>query len=162
MRLFIPNILTEQEASYLRMNIPHTALIRGRWDYPGVDKIVNIIKEHAPISTDGGYFIIENTKEGHDKHYDGCELDLQPNHMDWCAYSASILLTDASTFEGGTFHFYEPEESHREDHYRSLVLYSSAAHNDPQMHSVTPHKNGNRTVLLMFFPEDKDLAGQSD
>ncbi len=159
MRVYVPDVITESEADYLRANLPHTRLVTDRWNDPVLTKITDKIKENAPIDTDGSYFIIEIRGEGHPPHYDGCKEDLTPNHMAWCAYSASVLLTDPSTFEGGTFRFYDPDESRREGLHLSLTLYSSGAHNDPQLHSADPHTKGNRTILLMFFREATNGTG---
>ena len=92
--------------------------------------------------TDESYATIEPKPEGHEWHYDTGDM----NHMPWCRYSASVLLTD--NFTGGMFQFNDPFDEHR--HYLSALIYSS-----DQLHRVTPHK-GTRSVLLIFLGAKSD------
>lgn len=124
--------------------------------HPVIRKLVGLISEKAPILASApSYWCVEKNPAGHEPHYDGCRPDkdgaLENNHMPWCQYSTVSLLSDPDDFEGGVFSFYDPDESHKEDLVGSLLLYSSGIDNDPQKHGASPHSNGSRAVLLMFF-----------
>ena len=157
MRTLIPNAISKENIGAILSCYPSNCRIEDRWTDEAIKDLVEQIKEHAPILAGGkSYFRVETQAQGHPPHYDGCTQDLQPNHMSWCAYSAVMLLTDPESFKGGEFQFLEPDERHRGDLYGSLLIYSSGAHNDPQLHLSTPHRWGERTMLLMFFEEDPD------
>lgn len=157
MRTILPNILSPQRGTEISRIPPNTS--NTIWDRPEINELAEKIfhlspSKEKPLLAQPSYWRVEqNWDQGHKWHYDGCKKEgdaLVKNHMSWCGYSASILLTDPSTFTGGTFKFDNPPESHREDHYLSAVFYSSGAHNEPQLHMVEPY-SGNRTVLLFFF-----------
>ena len=157
MRVLIPNILTEEEATkILSLSYNRSITI---WDQPLINNLLLKLSPHLPPNktinrTKPSYWRVERDWDrGHQWHYDGCKKEgdkFIPNHMSWCGYSASILLTPPAQFSGGTFKFDNPPQEHREDHYLSAVLYSSGADNDPQLHMVEPY-TGNRAVLLMFL-----------
>lgn len=87
------------------------------------------------------YCCVESKKDGHGWHKDTGNN----NHMPWCAYSASIVLTPPSSFNGGEFFF---RSDHRAlVHYLDLLIFSS-----DEEHCVRPH-TGDRRVLLMFMKE---------
>jgi len=93
---------------------------------------------HASIEPPA-YCRVECHKDGHDWHSDTGDSD----HMLWCAYSGSVLLSPPETFAGGWFEFADPIERHR--HYLDLLVYSSE-----NVHRVTSHQ-GDRRALLMFL-----------
>ena len=110
---------------------------------PLVSRVTNqVIAITNAAITDQSYATIETKVDGHDWHYDTGDS----NHMPWCKYSASVLLTD--NFSGGVFQFEKPFDEHR--HYLSALIYSSA-----QLHRVTSHK-GTRSVLLIFLGAKDD------
>ena len=157
MRILIPNIITEKEAEKILAISPNQS--RTIWDQPLINKILSTLTKQLPPNTEPvltrrSYWRVErNWNNGHKWHYDGCKKEgnkFVKNHMAWCKYSASILLTDPSEYTGGTFKFDNPPAEHKEDHYLSAILYSSGADNDPQIHMVEPY-TGNRAVLLMFL-----------
>jgi hypothetical protein len=152
MRKLIKNVITDNMTTDLLGRWSQSGLVHNCFNQYPVDFLVDVIKQHAPINPGGKSFLnVECRGAGHDKHYDGCKPDLSPNHMPWCQYSAVALLSDPSDFEGGEFRFYEPDESYREELHRSLLVYSSGAENEPQLHSAGSHQHGERWVLLMFF-----------
>ena len=86
----------------------------------------------------------ESRGKGHPPHYDTGTA----NHMLWCAYSASTLLSD--DFEGGDFIFLDDEDNiiervSKDEHYQKTLIYDST-----HKHMVEPHHNGNRIVQLLF------------
>lgn len=162
MKILLPNVMSDrmvEHATKLHKGIRPTE----KWgEYP-VDHLVEIVKQHAPIKTTGlAYWTVECKAKGHDWHFDGCRLDGTPNHMSWCKYSAVTLITPPDDFTGGEFQYldeesdYENPKSLREELYKSLFIYSSGSENDPLLHRATPHSDGERWVLLMFFEGDKD------
>ena len=158
MRTLLPKILTEEQATQISCRVPNKS--NTIWDVPEINELAKKIfllssTKEKPLLAKPSYWRVERDwDQGHKWHYDGCKKNtcgtFVKNHMGWCGYSASVLLTNPSTFTGGTFKFDNPYESHREDHYLSAVFYSSGAHNEPQLHMVEPY-SGTRTVLLFFF-----------
>ena len=127
------NIITEAEAQSL------ACVQRLDFDHPIVSRLVAAIKiaaSDAAIS-DKSYARVERNSDGHDWHADTGDSD----HMTWCAYSGSVLLTN--DFSGGDFEFFCGT---RYRHYLDLLTYSS-----DQWHRVTPHTDGERYVLLIFL-----------
>tara|TARA_Y100000589_G_scaffold222388_1_gene209931 strand:+ start:7427 stop:7957 length:531 start_codon:yes stop_codon:yes gene_type:complete len=153
MRLLLPNVLTDEMVESLLTTHTREHIHRNdAWDTGVMPDLCQIVTEHIPAKVGGNaYFRVETRSAGHTKHYDGCKLDKTPNHMPWCKWSAVSLLTPPSSFSGGEFSFFDPEEVYREELHRSLLLYSSGADNDPQLHQAARHWDGRRTMLLMFF-----------
>lgn len=153
MRVLIPDVITKEEADWL---IQGGSIRSHRFNNDIVKKVVARIQETLPVVVGKpSYWSVERKPDGHIPHYDGCRPDpeggFKPNHMPWCQYSSVVLLSDPSSFDGGVFSFFDPDEDHKEDLYLSLLLYSSGAGNSPQKHQASAHKDGDRHVLLMFF-----------
>ena len=105
-----------------------------------VSRITNLVLEKTDaVITDQSYCRVERNLAGHNWHYDTGDM----NHMPWCEYSASVLLTPPDKFEGGLFQFRNPPAEYK--HYLDALIYSS-----DQEHRVTPH-SGERKVLLIFL-----------
>ena len=106
------------------------------------------------------YWRVERKRQGHNWHFDGCKkVDGQfiDNHMSWCDYGTSILLSPPNEFEGGELE-YKNEKGEiitvdKKSHYLSGYIYTGNG-NAPLEHRVTGH-TGNRKVLLMFFKSKK-------
>ncbi len=149
MRKLVKDVLDEQMMESLR----HMDYAKKQdWRVEPIASIIKTVLENIPARIGpNSYYRVETRSRGHKKHYDGCKPDLTPNHMAWCQYSAVSLLTSPDSFQGGMFHFYDPDEAHKEDLYGNIMLYSSGAENDPQLHEATPHEGGSRTMLLMFL-----------
>jgi hypothetical protein len=100
------------------------------------------------------YWRIETRPKGHPWHFDGCKVingRFVDNHMAWCEYGTTALLTPPENFTGGNIYFEVDGEPQKvKDHYLNGVIYTAGKLNNPVRHMVEPHK-GNRTVLLMFF-----------
>ncbi len=87
----------------------------------------------------------ECKKEGHAPHYDTGTS----NHMIWCRYSASTLLT--KDYKGGEFIFLDDNNNvqqrfNQEYHYGRTLIYDVK-----HKHMVTPHFDGDRVVDLYFW-----------
>jgi len=152
MRVIIPNIITIAEAEELiklsKVQVTHRSLLDGG---PIIDRIIRTIPFPISVSIPS-YYTIHCHPSGHKPHYDGCDGPGVTNARSWCKYSATVLLSKG--FEGGTFRFLtEPQVSHKEELYRSLLIYSSGPDNDPQQHSVDRHSGVARHMLIMFFKE---------
>ena len=87
---------------------------------------------------------IEKKPKGHLPHYDTGDRE----HMMWCKYSASTLLTQ--DFEGGDFVFLNDKDEElqvidKEAHFNKTLVYDVS-----HKHMVRPH-TGNRRVELSFW-----------
>lgn len=76
----------------------------------------------------------------------------EDNHSPWYILSASMLISDPKTFEGGELQFFNTVtkeiDSYKENVFKKIVLFSSGKEN---IHRVTPQTNGERWVNLFFF-----------
>ena len=87
---------------------------------------------------DNSYWSIERAPKGHQWHVDTGSS----NHMPWCKYGTSTLLTD--DFSGGEFWYRDDSEP------VDQKLYSTVMHASDVVHKVEPH-SGRRIVLLAFL-----------
>ena len=135
MRNYIRDILTPDEAK-------HLTGFTGRvpFDVGVIHKVVTEMQQLGASLTDKSYATIERNQDGHDWHFDTGDMD----HMTWCEWSASVLLTKPDEFRGGVFQFANPAEEHMA-HYCDALIYTS-----DELHRVLPH-HGNRKVLLVFL-----------
>jgi hypothetical protein len=155
----IENILTQSEATELSTFC--SKLVNKRSHdfeaHPVIKKVADTYRvcTGQPLKfSEPSYWVLETRISGHDWHYDGCrekEGELVDNHMAWCRYGSSILISDPEHFTGGDL-FYKDGDQERmiENHYLKGCIYGAAKDNNPVMHKATPHK-GKRKVLLMFF-----------
>ena len=134
LRKRIPAVLTAGEAATLQVG-------KHRFGHSLIARCIEALQAEAPHASiePPAYCRVERHKDGHDWHVDTGDSD----HMPWCAYSGSVLLSSPENFSGGWFEFADPIERHR--HYLDLLGYSS-----DNVHRVTSHK-GERRVLLMFL-----------
>ena len=89
--------------------------------------------------------INEIEKRGHKPHYDTGGS----NHMKWCRYSASSLLSN--DFDGGEFIFVDEDDNDirtitKDEHYMKTLVFDVG-----NKHKVNPHYNGDRKVNLYFW-----------
>lgn len=148
MRTLLKDILTPEDIEFF-LGVPNTSP-KQDLDHPRVHRLHKLIEAETGETLSQGYWRTEKKPDGHPWHYDGCTLDLEPNHMAWCRYSCSILLTDPNDFTGGVLELTDPDESFKDNMQGSGVLFSSAADNDPVLHRATPSR-GHRAVLLIFL-----------
>lgn len=136
MKLVIPDVISFQKAVDFRSQVTYLQF---------TDKRLFGILEHiyrvCDASTkDPAYCRVEERSEGHPWHVDKGTK----GHMEWCRFSARILLNPKKDFTGGGFYFRDAPDDPIFG-YRSLIIYDST-----NAHFVASHK-GNRHVLLMFF-----------
>jgi len=139
MRVYKPGFISEEERLEL-LSMPNTnrkILIKDAGGvissiFERINKISNI-KPHKEA-----YARLEHKTDGHRWHKDTGSS----NHMMWCSFGCSILLSNPNEFDGGEF-YYRDGKSDQE--VRSLVMHSSDVE-----HLVTKH-SGKRVVLLFFF-----------
>ena len=126
--------MTAKEAATLQIG-------KHSFGHPLIARCIDALQAEAPHASieTPAYCRVERQAEGHDWHVDTGDSD----HMPWCAYSGSVLLSPPGSFRGGWFEFADPIERHR--HYLDLLVYSS-----DNLHRVTSHQ-GDRRVLLMFL-----------
>ena len=106
------------------------------------------IRRVANIDIGGNsYARVEERVQGHPWHHDTGTS----RHMSWCRYTAGVLLTDPTTFDGGGFYFRDAPDS-PVHHYLDLMVWDSAPENE---HCVTSNSGG-RKVLIMFFGESDE------
>ena len=140
MRILIPNVITPEEAKLLKD--------KGE-NFGGqivIDKIKKIIEANIPeyISWDKPSMArIERHPIGHRWHKDKGN----DNHMSWCAYGASILLTDSK--RAGYLEYKDGLKLLPQDHYCSLALHSSDVE-----HRVEENKD--RVAFLSFLQLNND------
>ena len=125
----VRNIFTAEEADSLSLGLMPL-------DHPLIARVVSCMPGGI---VDQSYARVENKADGHDWHYDTGDGD----HMLWCRWSASVLLSPPEDFDGGDFEIAEPRQSFK--HYLDALIYPSSV-----LHRVTPH-TGIRRVLLVFL-----------
>ena len=149
------NIITEDEASELQTY----KLSKRSSDFsnPLINKVANKYMEVLNTKFElqhPSYWVVESKAIGHDWHYDGCkEVDgkLVDNHMCWCKYGSSILISNPEDFTGGELWFKEGDYMEKvENHYLSGAIYPAGKDMKPSLHLASGHQ-GKRKVLLMFF-----------
>lgn len=168
-RFIIKHFISKQEAQHaIQTNDPSSI----------GQKMLNYIQQKFQYTPHKKKMIRISTKStGHPWHFDGChpefvgqsgkftkientDLDrvftskLVDNHMAWCHYGASLLLSDPKTYEGGMFQYMNKDGSIvsiKDDHYLSLVIHTAHKSNNPELHCVTPsHPLAQRKTLLVF------------
>ena len=153
----ITGLLTPGEADKLK-NMGKPDAISSDFSNELLQKVAkryqSMVDDQEFILSSPSYWRIETRPKGHEWHYDGCKLiegEFEDNHMAWCQFGTTVLLSDPDEFTGGRIFFEidgEPKEV--KDHYLNGVCYTAGKLNNPMKHMVEPHE-GKRTVLLMFF-----------
>lgn len=146
MRLLHKNVISEEYSLALldSTNVGNVFLFADNFP-PVVQQVYREIKKNVPEIrlNEPAYWQIEKTKLGHIVHNDKGDTE----HMTWCTYGASCLLSPPEEYEGGEFFYVKPDAQVRaEEHYLSVVV-----HDSEQLHKVSSIKKGDRYVLLMFF-----------
>ena len=162
----IKGILTPDEAQKVK-EYGQTGAMISDFSHEIVQKVANEYQKRVDgqefILKSPSYWRIETRPSGHEWHFDGCKLingEFVDNHMAWCQYGTSVLLSDPKDFTGGELYFeIDGEPTKITDHYLNGVCYSAGKFNNPVRHMVEPHK-GNRTVLLMFFATKTESQDQ--
>ena len=137
MREYIEGVITPEEASNLSNTVGYLDFTDAR-----LGGVLDIIRGFADVRLwKPSYVRVEENRLGHPWHIDQGNT----GHMTWCDYSASVLLSHPSKFDGGGFYFFGDEEPTY--HYCDLLLYDS----HPSNKHCVKRNSGGRKVLLMFF-----------
>ena len=135
MKLLIPHVMSSDHAEELSEGAHQRDFFE-----PLIEPITQKVSEHVEVDfSHPSYCEVQHYPTGHGWHKDTGNF----NHMDWCGYTASVLLTPPEDFAGGKFYFEDEDEPII--NYLDLLIYSSDV-----VHRVTPH-GGNRRVLLLFM-----------
>ena len=139
MRAFIPNIITPEEAATI-VAYYNTKHCPGDWDkLEAVDKIKKAIERVVkPVWEPPTYIRVEKLDRGHDWHVDTGSND----HMKWCDYGCSVLLTDSE--DAGFLEYKDGKIFYPEEHYCGLAIHSS------DVEHRTKHQ-GARITFLAFI-----------
>lgn len=139
MRTFIPNVITAQEAEAL-VSYHNTKHCPGDIDHLDViAKIKKAIEQVVePIWDSPSYTRIEKLDRGHDWHVDTGSND----HMKWCDYGCSVLLTDSE--DAGFLEYRDGGKIYPKEHYCGLAIHSS------DVEHRTEHQ-GDRITFLAFI-----------
>ena len=142
MRIRLPGVISDDEACSLAKGVGYL----DKSD-PRLTGIVRLVLGCAPVDFGGNsYARVEKRPEGCPWHHDTGTK----GHMQWCKYSAGILLTPPTLFSGGGFYFIDrPDEPIF--HYRDLLVWGGGEENT---HRVA-RNSGDRVALLMFFEGSK-------
>jgi len=87
----------------------------------------------------------ECKKDGHKPHYDSGTS----NHMSWCRYSASTLLT--KDYKGGEFIFVDHNNNELQRVNQEIQYGKTLVYDVSNKHMVKPHSDGDRVVDLYFW-----------
>ena len=140
MREFIPNVITPEEAKTLVVSV-------GTKDHLNNGPIVDKIKKVIESFIKPNWELPTHTKvEKHHKSH-GWHVDTgSRNHMTWCDYGCSVLLTN--TEDAGFLEYRDGRIILPEEHFCGLAIHSS----DVEHRTKQP---GNRVTFLAFIAEDK-------
>ena len=139
MRHLVSGIISPIEAASLASEVRYLEFSDDR-----LAGILGSMSAVFPVSLEApSYVRVEHKLEGHPWHTDRGAR----GHMDWCLYSAGVLLTKPETdFTGGGFYFKNDPDTPLFP-YCDLITWDSAPEN---AHSVAKHR-GDRRALIMFF-----------
>jgi len=143
MRGFVEDFITPEESAILR-GLPSG---KGYWraEIKDLDpnctafRIVDRLAHHFDYTlNDNSYICIEHQPKGHDWHKDTGDKD----HMPWCTYGCSIMLSRSYEYTGGMFYY--KDEQIKPDFCNLLW------HDSKTMHKVDAHQ-GLRVVCIIFI-----------
>lgn len=120
MRDFIPNVITAEEASFL-VGLPPKRIKNPRINHPAIAKIKDKIDSLVSVSWDPPSFtrLERRAGEPHKWHVDTGSR----NHMPWCSYGCSVLLTD--TEDAGCLEYRDGFKLKAAEHFCGLAIHSS-------------------------------------
>ena len=141
MKGIVKDFVTPEEANQLRSLTQNKSVVIQDLPDGGIRSlIVNRLKEDIPDLKihDKSYLRIEHIYKGHGWHVDTGSN----NHMPWCTYGCSIMLSRDYEYVGGTFHYRDED---LEPDFCQLIWHDSKTE-----HMVEPHQ-GVRVVCLIFI-----------
>lgn len=150
-RWLVPKVISKREALDLSRSVKTSIDRTFRHDL--ILKIVNRLGDHIGVKFETkapGYYRLESKPKGHTEHTDtGYKKGKPSDHMAWCEYGVSILLSPPELFKGGELEYTKENKQTitPQEHYLSAIVHTSN-----EYHLVNPHK-GTRKVLLFFLKE---------
>ena len=143
MREFIPNVITPEEAAlvvdeYINKNITDPEAVKGVIDKMKA-AIEGVVKPNWDPPT---WTRVEKSRKGHGWHIDTGSN----NHMMWCDFGCSILLTN--TEDSGFLEYRDGTKMLPEEHFCGLAIHSSDVEHRAE-------QGGGRVAFLAFIVEDK-------
>ena len=139
MRIFLPNVITAEEAKILR----ETNIKKGeaREIVEEIKRIIDTVSFHINWKKPS-YIRIEEKTSGHKWHVDTGGSYGSKGHMQWCGFGCSLLLTDDE--DAGYLEYRDGTKLLPKEHYCGLAINSSDIE-----HKVS--KNKTRVALLLFL-----------
>ena len=163
MKKLIPNVISKEESfillnsdvSNVKWNKNHLIKDVNRSDTNEVTSIVIKILEiiNIPKISSKGYFRLESSYPEsaytHPWHVDTGSN----NHMVWCKFGVSILLSEPTTFKGAELEYKDGTIITKEKHYLSLAIHSSDVEHRLRWgaESSDKEREGERRTLLFFL-----------
>tara|TARA_Y100000766_G_scaffold220060_1_gene192037 strand:- start:17180 stop:17671 length:492 start_codon:yes stop_codon:yes gene_type:complete len=163
MKKFIPNVISREESLFL-LNSTQNSI---KWNRSHLLKDINLSNTNditniiikilnivdVPNRSDKSYFRLESSTEGsvrtHPWHVDTGSK----NHMSWCKYGISILLSEPTTFKGAELEYRDGTIITKEKHYLGLTMHSSDVEHRLRwgIESSDKKREGERRTLLFFL-----------
>ena len=139
MRIFLPNVITAEEAKILR----ETNIKKGeaREIVEEIKRIIDTVSFHINWKKPS-YIRIEEKTSGHKWHVDTGGPYGSEGHMTWCNLGCSLLLTDDE--DAGYLEYRDGTKLLPKEHFCGLAIHSSDIE-----HKVS--KNKTRVALLLFL-----------
>jgi|11BtaG_2_1085332.scaffolds.fasta_scaffold01236_3 hypothetical protein len=143
MKGFAENFITPEEATHLKskMKPPGSGkiLIKDLPEDSTESFVVERLRDHFDFDLhEESYISIEHNPKGHRWHVDTGDR----NHMPWCSFGCSVMLSKDYEYVGGLFHYRDAEI--QAEHCGLLW------HDSSEEHMVERHQ-GVRAVLLIFI-----------
>ena len=140
-RIFLPNIITPEEAKVLR-DTPHLNTKESLEIIDEVKRVVDRTLYHINWKSPSIIRVEMGIKGGHKWHVDTGGDYGSKGHMQWCSWGCSILLTDDE--DAGHLEYRDGTKLSPKEHFCGLAIHSSDIE-----HKVS--KNKTRVALLLFL-----------
>ena len=121
MRLFLPNIITPEEADALA-SFQSTKKDEAE-EHTVFKKIRGVIDSHIPTDWSSPSYSRVEKAVSHNWHVDTGGEKGSKGHMSWCSYGCSVLLTN--TKDAGYLEYRDGKKLLPEEHYCGLAIHSS-------------------------------------
>lgn len=139
MRVFIPNVITPEEATL----VVEDYINKNTTNAEDVEKVIEKMKSAIESVVDVNwepptYTRVEKHAKGHGWHVDTGSS----NHMTWCGFGCSILLTNSE--DSGFLEYRDGTKLLPEEHFCGLAIHSSDVEHRAE-------QGGGRVTFLAFI-----------